>query len=70
VVHHRRLPDTSIIVQSVNGFQNVMVNGVLTPVSGGNPLNVTIAGVANTVTGVNVGTSTLTLGYHPGRRAG
>ena len=54
--------DTSIIVQSVNGFQNVMVNGVLTPVSGSNPLNVTINGVANTVTGVNVGTSTLTLG--------
>lgn len=54
--------DTSIIVQSVNGFANVMVNGVLTPVSAGNPLNVTINGVANTVTGVNAGTSTLTLG--------
>jgi hypothetical protein len=54
--------DTSIIVQSVNGFTTVMVNGVPTPVSASNPLNVTIAGVANTVTGVNVGTSTLTLG--------
>lgn len=54
--------DTSIIVQSVNGFTTVMVNGVPTPVSGTNPLNVTIAGVANTVTGVNVGTNTLTLG--------
>lgn len=39
-----------------------MVNGVPTPVSASNPLNVTIAGVANTVTGVNTGTSTLTLG--------
>jgi hypothetical protein len=54
--------DTSIIVQSVNGFSTVMVNGVPTPVSASNPLNVTIAGVANTVTGVNAGTSTLTLG--------
>jgi hypothetical protein len=54
--------DTSIIVQSVNGFSSVMVNGVPTPVSASNPLNVTIGGVANTVTGVNAGTSTLTLG--------
>lgn len=54
--------DTSIQVQSVNGFTTVVVNGVPTPVSGANPLSVTIAGVANTVTGVNVGTRTLTLG--------
>jgi hypothetical protein len=54
--------DTSIQVQSVAGFQTVVVNGVPTPVSGANPLNVTIGGVANTVTGVNVGTRTLTLG--------
>ncbi|MER6942498.1 hypothetical protein ABT294_00620 [Nonomuraea sp. NPDC000554] len=54
--------DTSIIVQSVKGFETVLVNGKPTPVSGANPLNVTIAGVANTVTGVNAGTSTLTLG--------
>jgi len=54
--------DTSIIVQSVNGFSTVQVNGVPTPVSGANPLTVTIAGVANTVVGVNAGTSTLTLG--------
>jgi hypothetical protein len=54
--------DTSFIVQSVNGFQRVLVNGVPTPVSASNPLSVTIAGVANTVTGVNAGTSTLTLG--------
>jgi hypothetical protein len=54
--------DTSFIVNNVNGFTTVLVNGVPTPVSAGNPLNVTIAGVANTVTGVNVGTSTLTLG--------
>ncbi|MGW1160367.1 hypothetical protein ACWD48_19545 [Streptomyces sp. NPDC002519] len=54
--------DTSLIANSVNGFTTVMVNGVPTPVSASNPLNVTIAGVANTVTGVNVGTNTLTLG--------
>lgn len=54
--------DTSIIVQSTDGFEFVMVNGVLVPVSSANPLNVTIAGVANTVTGVNTGTRTLTLG--------
>ncbi|SEN85790.1 hypothetical protein, partial [Nonomuraea pusilla] len=54
--------DTSIIVQSVKGFETVLVNGKPTPVSASNPLNVTIAGVANTVTGVNTGTSTLTLG--------
>ncbi|MFF0864167.1 hypothetical protein ACFYUV_20580 [Nonomuraea sp. NPDC003560] len=54
--------DSSIIVQSVNGFTHVMVNGVPTPVSASNPLNVTIEGVANTVTGVNTSTNTLTLG--------
>jgi hypothetical protein len=46
----------------VNGFEYVLVNGVPTAVSASNPLTVTIAGVANTVTGVNTGTSTLTLG--------
>jgi hypothetical protein len=54
--------DTSIIVQSTNGFETVLVNGVPTAVSASNPLTVTVAGVANTVTGVNTGTSTLTLG--------
>ncbi|MCW2904920.1 MAG: putative phage protein [Streptosporangiaceae bacterium] len=54
--------DTSIIVQSTDGFESVMVNGVLTPVSGANPLTVSIAGVANTVTGVNTSTKALTLG--------
>lgn len=54
--------DTSIIVASTDGFETVMVNGVPTPVSASNPLTVSIAGVANTVTGVNTGTKTLTLG--------
>lgn len=54
--------DTSIIVASTDGFEKVLVNGVPTPVSASNPLNVTIAGVANTVTGVNTSTKTLTLG--------
>jgi len=54
--------DTSIIVNSVAGFTHVLVNGVPTAVSASNPLTVTVEGVANTVTGVNAGTSTLTLG--------
>lgn len=54
--------DTSIIVASVDGFTHKIVNGVPTAVSASNPLAVTIAGVANTVTGVNAGTRTLTLG--------
>ncbi|MGE7432764.1 hypothetical protein [Kitasatospora sp. NPDC001175] len=53
---------TSLVVQSVSGFSTVLVNGVPTPVSGANPLNVTIGGNANTVTGVNTSTLTLTLG--------
>lgn len=54
--------DTSVIVNSVAGFTHVLVNGVPTAVSASNPLSVTIEGVANTVTGVNTGTNTLTLG--------
>lgn len=56
--------DTTIAVQEVAGFTRVLVNGVPTPVSGANPLNVTINGVANTVTGVSVqsGPGNLTLG--------
>lgn len=54
--------DTSIIVASTNGFTHKIVNGVPTAVSASNALAVTIAGVANTVTGVNTATRTLTLG--------
>lgn len=54
--------DTSIIVASTDGFTHVLVNGVPTAVSASNPLDVTIGGVANTVTGVNTSTNTLTLG--------
>ncbi|MGI5161397.1 hypothetical protein [Microbispora sp. CA-102843] len=54
--------DTSIVVQSVKGFETVLVNGKPTPVSASNPLDVTIGGSANTVTGVNTSTNTLTLG--------
>jgi len=55
--------DTAIIVQSTNGFETVLVNGVPTPVSGATPLTVSIAGSANTVVGVTPGTpGTLTLG--------
>ncbi|MCX5137584.1 hypothetical protein OOK06_36565 [Streptomyces sp. NBC_00340] len=54
--------DTSMVVSDVSGFTQTLVNGVLTPVSGANPLSVTIAGTGNTVTGVNTGTKTLTLG--------
>lgn len=54
--------DTSIIVDSVDGFTHVLVDGVPTPVSASNPLDVTIDGTANTVEGVDTGTNTLTLG--------
>jgi len=53
---------TTCVVKSAAGFDTVLVNGVPTAVSAGNPLNVTVAGVANTVVGCNLGTNTLTLG--------
>lgn len=54
--------NTSLDVNSVDGFQFVLVDGVPTPVSASAPLSITINGVANTVTGVNTATRTLTLG--------
>lgn len=56
--------NTTVAVANVDGFTTVMVNGVPTPVSGANPLNITINGVANTVTGTSVqtGAGNLTLG--------
>jgi hypothetical protein len=54
--------NTTIDVQSVDGFEFVLVNGVPTAVSASNPLNVTINGVANTVTGVDRPNRRLTLG--------
>jgi hypothetical protein len=53
---------TSVVVNSTDGFTHVMVNGVPTAVSASNPLTITVNGVANTVTGVNTGTNTLTVG--------
>ncbi|GFH34296.1 hypothetical protein [Streptomyces pacificus] len=54
--------DSTIEVASTDGFTHVLVNGVPTAVSATTPLNITIEGVANTVTGVDTGTGTLTLG--------
>jgi len=56
--------DTTIAVANVDGFTTVMVNGVPTAVSASNPLSITVAGVANTVTGTSVatGAGNLTLG--------
>lgn len=54
--------NTSLQVNSVDGFEFVIVNGVPTAVSASNPLNITINGVANTVVGVDRATRTLTLG--------
>jgi hypothetical protein len=54
--------NTAFTVQSVDGFEFVLVNGVPTAVSASNPLAVTINGVANTITGVNRATRVLTLG--------
>lgn len=53
---------TTCVVNNAAGFSIVLVNGVQTPVSGAHPLNITVAGVANTVVGVNLGTNTITLG--------
>ena len=55
---------TTIAVHDVEGFLTKMVNGVPTAVSAGNPLTVTIAGVANTVTGASAtsGAGNLTIG--------
>ncbi len=69
---------TSLVVADATGFQfaeslttaqsgnteglNAPAVPVLAPVSASNPLSITIAGVANTVTGVNLATNTLTLG--------
>lgn len=41
-------------VDDVRGFQNVVVNGSVVPVSVTNPLAIFVNGVANTVTGVSV----------------
>lgn len=56
--------DTTLAVQEVAGFTRVLVNGVPTPVSVTNPLSITCAGVANTVTATSVqsGPGNLTLG--------
>ena len=54
--------NTTWVVDDASGFDKVLVNGVPTAVSAGNPLNVTINGVANTVTGCNLATNTLTHG--------
>jgi hypothetical protein len=53
---------TALVVQSVNGFGTVQVNGVPTSVSGANPLSITVGGTGNTVVGINTATNTLTLG--------
>lgn len=69
---------TTLVVADATGFQNAITFGgsqtgnseglnagastVVAPVSGANPLAITVNGVANTVTGCNLGTNTLTLG--------
>ncbi|MEU5496171.1 hypothetical protein [Streptomyces griseofuscus] len=53
---------TTLVVDNVGGFSKVLVNGVPTAVSASTPLSVTVNGVGNTVTGINTGTNTLTLG--------
>lgn len=53
---------TTCVVKDATGFTKVNVNGVPTAVSSGNPMTVTVAGVANTVTAANTSTNTLTLG--------
>jgi hypothetical protein len=55
-------PGTTLAVDDIRGFQNVMVNGVMVPVSSSNPMTVTVgAGVYQltgaTADGTNVSTS-------------
>lgn len=52
----------TMTVNDVTGFTTQIVNGVQTAVSAGNPLVITIDGVANTVIGYDTGNKTLTLG--------
>lgn len=44
-------PATTIAVDDIRGFQNVMVNGVMVPVSSSNPLTVVIGSGSYSVTG-------------------
>lgn len=53
---------SALTVADVNGFDYVLVNGVRTPVSNANPLNITLNGAANTVTAVDTANKVLTLG--------
>lgn len=53
---------TNVVVNDATGFGTVLVNGTPTAVSATTPLGITIGGTANTVTGVNTTTNTLTLG--------
>ena len=53
---------TTCVVKDATGFDKVYSNSTFVAVSAGTPLNITINGVANTVTAVNLGTNTLTLG--------
>ncbi len=52
----------TLVVDDASGFDKVLVDGVPTAVSVGNPLSITINGVANTVVGCVLATNTLTLG--------
>jgi hypothetical protein len=54
--------NVTIDVQSVDGFETVLVNGVPTAVSATSPLSVTVNGVANTVVAVDRALRRLTLG--------
>jgi hypothetical protein len=52
---------TALVVKDATGFDTVMVNGVPIAVSVSNPLPITIAGVAKSVTACDLTTNTLTL---------
>jgi hypothetical protein len=75
--HTTSSSSTTLVVDNAAGFDQAVtttsttsgVNGalgaavtVLVPVSAGTPLHITVAGTANTVTGCNLATNTLTLG--------
>lgn len=62
VVTAQGAASTTCVVKNAAGFDTVLVNGVPTAVSASNPLDVTVAGVANTVVACDLVTNTLTLG--------
>lgn len=64
-------PSATLSVDDINGFENVLVNGVPTPVSSSNPMSVTVGASVYTLTGAvadatNVSTTNVPFGFAVG----